>query len=50
MKDLMIAMQKKLVDQEDIRPFLEKPFFVQIARMLMNCFGNCKEHRIIWQF
>ena len=28
MKDLMIAMQKKLVDQEDIRPFLEKPFFV----------------------
>ena len=31
MKDLMIAMQKKLVDQEDIRPFLEKPFFVQIA-------------------
>ena len=46
MKDLMIAMQKKLVDQEDIRPFLEKPFFVQIARMLMNCFGNCKEHRI----
>lgn len=27
MKDFMIAMQKKLVKQ-DIRPFLEKPFFV----------------------